>query len=275
MLKANFHTHTTLCDGLSTAEEMAAYAMSYGFRQLGFSGHMDPDIHMDFAAYTAEIDRLKQRYAGQLDILTGVELDVLYDPECAPGAEYVIGSTHFLDVPSEVPLSVDNTEEMFAGLCAEYFGGDWYKLVKAYYELEASVFDVTHCDMVGHFDLVTRFNDSLRVIDETDRRYTDAALGCMEHLVRQGVPFEINCGAVNRGRKEELYPNRFLLKHLHEFGGEIFIGSDAHEAKLLSAGFDIAVSRAMEAGFTHVNILKHDGAGRVVTESLALDLLQG
>ena len=37
MIKANFHTHTTMCDGKNTAEEMAERAVVLGFNQLGFS----------------------------------------------------------------------------------------------------------------------------------------------------------------------------------------------------------------------------------------------
>ena len=47
MLRANYHTHTVMCDGSNTAEEMVQQAISLGFEHLGFSGHMDPDIHMD------------------------------------------------------------------------------------------------------------------------------------------------------------------------------------------------------------------------------------
>ena len=35
----NFHTHTTYCDGKSTAEEMVQKAIELRFSQLGFSGH--------------------------------------------------------------------------------------------------------------------------------------------------------------------------------------------------------------------------------------------
>lgn len=272
-LLANFHTHTTFCDGKNSAEEMVGQALSLGFRHLGFSGHMDPDIHMDFRTYFDEIHRLKDVYRDRIEILCGVELDTVYDPDCAEGADYIIGSTHFLDIKSETPMSVDNSEEIMARLANEFFGGDYYALAKAYYELEAQVYDRLHCDMIGHFDLVTRFNDQMRFLDECDPRYWIPALTAMEHLVRQGVPFEINCGAVNRRRKRELYPNRFLLRHLREFGGEIFINSDAHEKNLLNGGFDIAVRTARECGFTHVNIFTKEDSGHLHTRQLALDML--
>ena len=86
MLRANYHTHTVLCDGSDTPEAMAEQAVRLGFEHLGFSGHMDPDIHMDWPAYVERIGALRERYAGVLDVLMGVELDNVYDPTCCPGA---------------------------------------------------------------------------------------------------------------------------------------------------------------------------------------------
>ena len=138
-LLANYHTHTTFCDGTSTAEEQVQQAIRLGFRHLGFSGHMDPDIHMVIQDYYKEIRRLRDKYSGQIEILCGVELDNIYDPHCADEADYLIGSTHFLDVETEVPMSVDNSEEIMAELCRRFYGGDYYALAKDYYDLEARV----------------------------------------------------------------------------------------------------------------------------------------
>ena len=272
-LLANYHTHTTFCDGTSTAEEQVQQALMLGFRHLGFSGHMDPDIHMDIDKYYREIKRLREKYGSRIEILCGVELDNIYDPHCADDADYLIGSTHFLDVKTEIPMSVDNTEEIMAELCLRYFGGDYYALAKAYYELEARVYDRLHCTFVGHFDLVTRFNDTMHFLDEEDPRYLRYALEAMEYLVSEGIPFEINCGAVNRGRKKEFYPNTFLLKSLRQFGGEILINSDAHHYSILNGAFDAAVRKAIECGFTHTNILTKKGSGNVHWEQIALDTL--
>ena len=46
MLKANYHTHTTFCDGDNTAEQMVQRALDLQFDHLGFSGHMDEEIYM-------------------------------------------------------------------------------------------------------------------------------------------------------------------------------------------------------------------------------------
>lgn len=295
MIRGNFHTHTTFCDGSSTAQEMADRAAAIGFTHLGFSGHMDPEIRMDLAAYTAEIRRLQRSGGrpgteeeesgrdtrggrGPLEIFCGVELDGLYRPQneeerrLLEDMEYLIGSTHYIEAPSGGPLgSVDDTLQRLRTFCEEEFGGDYYRLSRAYYETEALILERTHCTFVGHFDLITRFNDEGHFLDETDRRYYLPALETMEHLVKKELPFEINCGAFNRGRKEELYPSRFLLKNLREMGGRILISSDAHRKELLDGGFAEAARRAAECGFTHTLFLEHDTRGKVVFREVPLD----
>ena len=274
MLRANYHTHTVFCDGDNTAQEMVDRALELGFLHLGFSGHMDEEINMDWPAYQTEVARLRERHADRLDILCGVELDTLYDPSCCPGAEYVIGSTHYLDVQVEGhSRAIDYSAEVSQRICDECFGGDWYAMCRSYFELEASVYDRTHCTFVGHFDLIARFNDQMHTFDEEDPRYQGPALEAMEHLVRQGVPFEINCGAHNRGRKEELYPRRSLLRALHDFGGQILINSDAHQADCLNGSFDVAVERAIACGFTHAIVLAHDAHDAVEQRLVPLDTL--
>ena len=175
----------------------------------------------------------------------------------------------------EVPFSraIDLSEDCLQRLCDECYGGDWYALCRGYYELEAQVYDRLACTFVGHFDLVTRFNDDMRSFDELDARYVRPALDAMEYLVSEGVPFEINCGAHNRGRKAELYPRQSLLKALHDFGGEILISSDAHQTECLNGSFDVAVRRALACGFTHANVLAHNARGQVELQQIALDTL--
>ena len=271
MIRANYHTHTVFCDGDNTAQEMVERALALGFTHLGFSGHMDEEIHMDWPAYVAEVTRLRDAYAGRLEIICGVELDTLYDPACCPGAEYVIGSTHYVDVDVPFSRAIDSSAQLSQRLCDECFGGDWYALCRSYFETEATVHDRLGCTFVGHFDLITRFNDQLHAFDEQDRRYTAPALEAMAYLVEQGVPFEVNCGAHNRGRKAELYPRRSLLRALHDLGGEILINSDAHQASCLDGSFDVAQRRARACGFDHANMLVRNAAGGVELRQVGLD----
>ena len=290
-LKANYHTHTTFCDGSDAAEAVVQEALRRGFTHLGFSGHMDPGVSMDYDAYAQEICRLQAAYRDQIDILRGVELDNVYAPSCVagaeargsaeavPGAEFTIGSTHFVPVPGSAVWStpaafgthregsenwdligVDGDISLLHDQCRQYYGGDFYALSADYYRFESMVATRLHPTFIGHFDLITRFNDLSRAdgghfLDETSERYLLPARRAMEALVPYGLPFEINCGAVNRGRKKELYPRAELLRHLHELGGEILISADAHQKELLDGGFEEAMEVARCAGFTHTNLL--------------------
>jgi len=255
-LKANYHTHTTFCDGSDTAEAVVQEALQKGFTHLGFSGHMDPGVSMDYAAYAQEICRLQAAYRDQIDILRGAELDNVYDPSCVAGAEYTIGSTHFVPVPGSSVWStpaafgthregsenwdligVDGDISLLHDQCRQYYGSDFYALSADYYRFEAMVAARLHPSFIGHFDLITRFNDLARAdgghfLDETSERYLLPARQAMEALVPYGLPFEINCGAVNRGRKKEL----------------------------LDGGFEEAMEVARWAGFTHTNLLVREAA---------------
>ena len=279
MIKANFHTHCTLCDGKSTAEEMVAAAIERDFTALGMSCHgdtfFDPEYRLDLPGYFAAMRNLRERLRGDsfpggagLELFIGLEQDNLALMDGTEEAEYIIGSTHYMKAGDEY-LSVDNTEEELRRLCEEYYGGDYYALSRAYYDLVSRIVDRTDCTFIGPYDLVVRFNDSMRFLDESDPRYLGPALEVMEALVRRDRPFEINTGAFARGRKREMYPNAYLLRKLREFGGEIVISSDAHEAALLDGGFDEAVRQAVAAGFTHTNVLAREG-GRLVWRQTAL-----
>ena len=99
--KQNLHTHTTYADGIDTPEQMVQYALAKGFDALGFSEHsymfFSPDWSMkeeDASTYKQEIQSLKQKYAQQLSIYTGLEVD-MYSQVDLSGYDYLIGSCHY------------------------------------------------------------------------------------------------------------------------------------------------------------------------------------
>ena len=100
----NLHTHTSFCDGRNSPEEIIHEAIRLGMDSLGFSSHapcpvpedsagMKPD---DVPAYRAEILRLREKYAGRLNIFLGLERDFFFFPD-GDGWDYVIGSVHYVE----------------------------------------------------------------------------------------------------------------------------------------------------------------------------------
>ena len=271
LLKSNFHMHTSYCDGTHSPEEMVGAAILSGLEHIGFSGHFDPNVPMDIPSYKKEIRRLQSKYKDEIDILLGAEVDLLFDVNEAADCEYIIGSTHSFGFDGRA-FSVDDTPEKLEELCRQYFSGDYYKMTKAYYELESTVMETLAPDFIGHFDIVSKFNGDGRYWDEEDKRYLNPALSAMEYLSSSGIPFEINTAAFYRGMRDEFYPRTSLLKALKEFGGRIVISSDAHNRDKITGAFDMAVEKAMECGFTHTNILIHED-GKLKWQELALDCL--
>ena len=256
MILWNYHTHTTFCDGKNTAEEMVQATLALGFETLGFSGHVDISPTMDIPAYQTEIRRLAEKYRGRIEILCGGEFDLCYPDPNLPGFDYRIGSNHFVDAGEGTPSAIDWSPEKFQQLVQKGFGGDVYRLTRQYFERVASLPDRIPCDFIGHFDLVTKFNDTLHLIDETDPRYLDPAMAALDALLEREIPFEINTARVSVGR---MYPNRVFLERIHQRGGEILINSDAHRAEDLNRGFPEAEHLARSCGFDHILRLTKKG----------------
>ena len=263
MLLADFHTHSTFDDGKSTLAEMAAAARALGLIRLGFSGHSYCPGQEDFCtprdqvqAYLTAARALQRKYAGQMEIFVGMELD-LYG-ERPEGLDYRIGSVHSLS-QNGVLCSVDESPEASRRTVEEQFGGDWYRYTDAYFDLVAQLPEKTDCDWIGHFDLVSKFNQQDPCFDEESPRYLRRALEVLEYLAGRGVCLEINTGAVTRGYRAEPYPSRPLLRRWRELGGELVLNSDAHHVSHLCGRFQETEEMLKEIGFTHVNVWTQQG----------------
>ncbi|MDO4267271.1 MAG: histidinol-phosphatase [Eubacteriales bacterium] len=267
-IKADFHTHTTWCDGKNTPRQMVEAAFKMGLTDFGISGHADfsfcePGLGMTdqaLACYKRELEALREEYAGRMNIYIGIELDCLGPVQ---QAEYAIGSTHCVEKNGEF-ISVDNTEELLVRDVERLWGGDWYALARDYFETEATVWDRTHCDWVGHFDLMAKFNEGGKHFDETKDDYIEPALAAMRRLNDAGLPFEINTGAMSRGYRSIPYPSRLLLRELKLMGGRIIFNSDSHSDRNICYGFDQAGRLAWDCGFRSACLLKPGGGFREI-----------
>ena len=263
MWQGDYHTHSTLDDGKSTLEEMAAAAHALGLPRFGFSGHSWCPWEEDYCIpkdrieeYLSTARALRDRYAGKMEIFLGLELD--FYGERPQGLDYVIGSVHGLMQDGRF-YAVDESPEATRRAVEEGFGGDWYRYTDAYFDLVAQLPEQTGCDWIGHFDLVSKFNQQAPRFDEESPRYLRRALEALEHLARQGQCLEVNTGAITRGYRSVPYPAEPLLRRWRELGGEIILNSDAHHVSHLCAGFRETEELVKELGFTHVNIWTRDG----------------
>ena len=266
-LACSVHTHSTFCDGKNTMAEMAAAACAAGVKHYGFSGHIhtpcpsDAEVCMagDMTAYRTEALRLRQEYAGRMEILLGIEWDLCSDLLVPEWADYWIGSVHNLHDPKTGDYyCVDwKTEELTR--CRDTLcGGDAMELVRRYYAAVAEVAAIKPT-VLGHIDLITKLNGEGVFFDETSPTYRAAALAALHAADPKVTLLEINTGAVARGYRKTPYPAQFLLEEWQTMGGRVIITADAHTTEGITYGYREAASLAKQAGFTESVLLTLDG----------------
>lgn len=262
-MKTNFHTHTTFCDGKDSVWENASLAYEKGFSALGFSAHalypFSSDWHIaveEYGAYRDEIARVKSIFAGKMKILAGFEVDYIpgisvpsikrYE---AFAPDFIIGSVHYVPAGNEC-LTVDDSPSELLRLANDFFGGSARKMTERYFELEREMLRKGDFSIIGHPDLVLKFNDTLSIIDESEKWFRNEIEKTADEIARAGVVAEINTGAISRGYRKTPYPGAEFLSLLRARNVPITINSDAHSKEALDCAFDVAAQCAKAAGYT-------------------------
>nr|WP_325211681.1 histidinol-phosphatase HisJ family protein [uncultured Oscillibacter sp.] len=259
------HTHSTMCDGKNTLAEMARAAFAAGCISFGASGHSHTPIPedegevlpADMTAYRAEVLRLREAYAGRMDVLLGVELDSCADVT-AEGFDYWIGSVHHMRGPEGGRHTVDWDFETLKRCLREQFAGNSLMMAEYYYD-EVRRMAERKPAILGHIDLIAKFNEDGYFFDETDPGYRAAALGALHAADPRETLLEINTGAMSRGYRSVPYPALFLLKEWRAMGGKIILTADAHSADSIVYGFAQAAELARAAGFQRSVLLTLGG----------------
>ena len=239
-LKSSVHVHSKLCDGKNTLEEMAVTAWKAGLQTLGFSGHSHTPCDLEYcmtqsrtSLYKATIAKLKERYAGKMDILCGLEWDLFSDDD--PYAyDYFIGSAHYVKGPKT----------------GKYYEIDWREE-----DLRACIDD----DFDGDGLAVAEINDGNKFFDENDPRYTAAATSALMAAARSRCVLEVNTSAAYRGFRKDYFPSDAILKEWLVLSGNVVITADAHDTKALTYGFEEAAAHLKELGYTKVQVLGKNG----------------
>jgi histidinol-phosphatase (PHP family) len=242
MSLVDLHVHTNYCDGKDSPEEVVLSAIEKGLSTIGLLAHSytpfdEPAcIALDkIDEFVNEVNRLKVKYADKIKVLCGVEQDY-YSTTPTDCFDYVIGSVHYLYKDGEY-LSVDETEELTVKAVKEHFNGDWYAFTSAYFIAVKNVVKRTGADIIGHFDLVRKFNEGNKYFDIDDERYLATAFEAIDALVKENKPFEINTGRLKSGKAQEPYPSQKLVEYILDKGGKFVLSSDAHDKDGLAYSF--------------------------------------
>ncbi len=275
--RATYHTHTTWCDGRSSAEDMILSALEAGFTDIGFSAHaawsFSSEWHLDITAYegyAGEIRRLAEQYRTRITVRLGFESD--YIPGItAPdrslyerwNPDFIIGSVHYVPAPAEsgsfVPWCVDApTAEVRRGLEA-CFGGDGKRAIQAYFAQVRKMAETCDFDIIGHLDLPKKRNGELRFFDETADWYREEIAKTAASIAASGKIVELNTGGIARGVVETVYPSKDICRALSRYNIPMTVNSDAHRSQDIAYAYPLAYEYAKEAGCTELMYLDDSG----------------
>lgn len=268
-MKANYHTHTPRCNHARGEEiEYIQAAIERGLDTLGFSDHtpyffpgdyyshfrMRPELLAD---YVHTLRRLKQEYAGQIQLHIGLEAE--YYPKYFSRVyrcwqeheiEYLILGQHFVgNEPdgqySGTPTADDNILKEY---CHQLMDG-----------MQTGLFSyIAHPDIINYQGNPTTFR---RMMGEVVRE----AKQCH-------VPLELNLLGVRECRQ---YPSRRFLELVGEENAPMILGVDAHTPEVLKNTHTELAARDMAAefGITLLDYLelKPINALRISSDGLLVD----
>ena len=245
----NYHTHTTFSDGKNTLEEVVLSAIEKGLSAIGFSAHGNTPYDLQYCmrdtlGYIAEINALKVKYGRFIQIYLGVEEDC-FAPVDKSAFDYNIGSCHYIRVNGKyypLDLSYDYFQKVLSLFESPI------QLAERYYEDFCDYIQKRNPDVIGHFDLITKYEEKGNPLFFHDEKYWEKAEKALLKALRSGSFFEINTGAITRGYRTVPYPHERLLYIIKKEGGKFVLSSDAHQKDTLTSYFDEAKALLKDVG---------------------------
>jgi histidinol-phosphatase (PHP family) len=244
--------HTLFSDGKAEPEEYISAAKDAGFKEIGFSEHLNLFVEnqvwcMDPSRTAEYIKRIKSIGKGEknIQVRTGLEVDYFPGGEnrindflAGCDLDYVIGSVHYFG-----DTTVDSSDDF-------YKGKDIDALYRSYFGLLYEAAGSGLFDILGHADLLRIYN----YMPTFDPEYLYRELA--RRLSRHDVAFEINTNGRNRVLGD-FYPDR---RYIHLFRKEnvpVCVNSDAHYPQRIGQYFDEAYKLLKDAGYAEMCVFRN------------------
>ncbi len=255
------HVHTRFCPH-GSKDSFEAYieqALALGYTEISFTEHApspenfcDPtplkDSAMDNAnleQYFTEISQLKEKYAKQIKINAGLEIDYIegYEKEITqflnnvgPKLDDAILSVHFLK-DSLGYSCVDYSPENFQRMITTY--GSIENVYKNYYR---TVLKSIEADLgsykpkrIGHITLVHKFQLKFPI-----NRSFDQEIEQILHSIKENnYELDYNGAGTAKPLCREPYPPAGIIQEAKALKIPLVYGSDAHQAKELGQGLHL------------------------------------
>lgn len=243
MIKANYHTHSCYCDGKETPKQYVEMAIAKGFTHIGFSGHAPVPFENTFAIsadkyseYCSQIQQLKNRYSHKIKISLGLEIDYIpgiidnFKPLIDEGnLDYCIGSVHLVNKNkgSDLWFIDGSRQELYDQGLQRVFGGDIKQAVTAFFAQTNEMITTQKPTIVGHLNKVVMHNKE-RYFNTSDRWYMALVEETLELAKENNCICEINTRGIYKGRYNDYYPSKEIIKIMNEKNIPAVVSTDAH-----------------------------------------------
>lgn len=283
MLLANYHIHSNYCDGKNTLEEMVIASIKAGLQSIGLSSHLPLPFQNDWTMaegnlenYLKDIHALKEKYASEIELYCGMEIDYFMDRQdiselakkTIPRLDYTIMSIHTLGITDGDHVSyIDDSPEDFALGIKKYYHNNAQEFINAYYKGIEKMVSMYQPDILGHIDLIKKYNQNNCFFNETETWYQEAVKQCLDGLAGTKTRIEINTGANMREPGVGRYPSDWMIPEMAKRNIPITIGGDSHSVEGIANDYNEAERYLINCGYQEYWIIKK---GRWETQPLGV-----
>lgn len=256
------HSHTFYSKhATGSVDDLVCASINAGVSILTITDHapfyIDTDnrlLESELTQYFSDIDKAKQDYKGDIEILTGLEFDY------APGSfnynkklidnypiDFAIGSVHYVNAPKGDTIKVWELPR----LADRYF-------LDQYVDNLQELIDSALFDAIGHADTLLR-----GVQEDVFLHYFEPLITSIE---KSGIAFELNTSGLrkpclNLKTGQEVYgkwsyPSKSLFSLLVSHDVPFTLGSDAHHPKDAGAGIFDLMQTLQPIGLQYISYYK-------------------
>jgi histidinol-phosphatase (PHP family) len=262
-------------------------AIEQGICSMAFTSHapvpfqsswnMDPQA---LPGYLGEIEALRQKYSGILDIYKSLEIDFIPgvvgpDSEIIRSAQldFTLGSVHYLPLPG-IPgyIEIDGPHNKFHALLRAAFYGDIQKVVETVFEHTRTMIRDACPDVIGHLDKIIIQNLATNLWDPSAGWYKKAVVHTLEEIRDSRAIVEVNTRGMYKKGTAEPYPAVWILEHIRDMNIPICLNSDAHHPGEITRGFSAAAELLLTMGFRTLKVLSHGAWKDVPFDQTGLDI---
>jgi histidinol-phosphatase (PHP family) len=252
----DFHVHTYYSDDSSIdMESYIAPAIAKGLKGICFTDHVDleypnDEVHFqfDYKKYLNEIEKLKDKYAGKLEILVGIEFGM--QPHIIESDQSFFLDKHFDYVLGSIHTAA--RKELYNADFSQS-GSEGKMILDYFHDMIYCVENFKCYNNLGHLDAISRYVPRGSFAAAKHMDYIEEVLRI---IIKEGKGIELNTSGKRYGLPD-FHPEPSILRLYKNLGGEIItLGSDSHNPSTLANEFTEAAALLQSCGFSYYSIFR-------------------